>query len=72
MTGFIARKAQTRGLARRATDLQIGDLQRLLHQMRLKRREALEGPSHDCVAGRIAGRRARPCPSFRAGKARRS
>jgi hypothetical protein len=40
--------------------------------MRLNRREALEGPSHDCVAGRIAGRRARPCPSFRAGKARRS
>jgi hypothetical protein len=39
--------------------------------MRLNRREALEGPSHDCVAGRIAGRRARPCPSFEVDMARR-
>jgi hypothetical protein len=71
MTGFVARKAQARGLARRAVDPQIGNLPRPLHQMRLKRCEASEGPSRDHVTGHIAGRRARPCPSFEVDMARR-
>ena len=43
VTGFVTRKAQARGLASGAMNPQVGDIPGPLHQMRLQRREALEG-----------------------------